>query len=643
MVAAISGTPSQNNPKPAPTHPHHHNPSRRPLLPSEKDNGVAPLPRKPKAREITSRYLYSSSSSSSSSSNSAATATNTTSRRFPSPLVSRGSSLQEPSIPKRAQSVERRRPVTPRPATPQPDSRHGNAGAEMSSAAKVLWTSTRSLSVSFQGESFSLPVSKVKAAPPQTPNLTRKQTPERRTTPGRARADGGGGRDHQAENSKPIDQQRWPARARQSNPLTRSLDCTGEKTMPGGRLSCSAVRALQQSMIDEPRRASIDHRFFPDLGNMEAVKNAQVGRDADSDNGSHHAPCDVTTSDTESVSSGSNSGVQELGGAPRGRATPRGISVPARFWQETNSRLRRLQDPSSSLVTNGLRTPAPSKIIPVKKAVLESPSSSPRTVGSNRALSSPLKGPLRHPSPSKLMVSSAFSPSRGLPSPVRTRNSSMGAVINQPTNAPSILSFVADVRRGKMGENRIEDAHALRLLYNRHLQWRIVNARADAAMSTQRVTAEKNLYNAWLTTSELRGSVTIKRGQLQLLRQKLKLNTILRGQMSYLDEWSHLDTDHSSSLSEAIEALKASTLRLPVTGGARADIQKVKDAVGSAVDVMQFMGSSICSLSSKLEGMNSLVVELASVAAQERALLDQCKNLLSTVSAMQVIEIDHLF
>ncbi|KAJ4886140.1 Uncharacterized protein Rs2_25888 [Raphanus sativus] len=59
-------------------------------------------------------------------------------------------------LPKRSQSVDRRRP-SPSPAT------------EMSAATKMLITSTRSLSVSFQGEAFSLPSSKKKeatAAPP---------------------------------------------------------------------------------------------------------------------------------------------------------------------------------------------------------------------------------------------------------------------------------------------------------------------------------------------------------------------------------------------------------------------------------------------------------------------------------------------
>ena len=40
-------------------------------------------------------------------------------------------------------------------------------------------------------------------------------------------------------------------------------------------------------------------------------------------------------------------------------------------------------------------------------------------------------------------------------------------------------------------------------------------------------------------------------------------------QMLYLDDWHLIDRDHSSSLPGIIEALEASTLRLPVGGGAR--------------------------------------------------------------------------
>ncbi|XP_031270613.1 QWRF motif-containing protein 9 [Pistacia vera] len=106
----------------------------------------------------------------------------------------------------------------------------------------------------------------------------------------------------------------------------------------------------------------------------------------------------------------------------------------------------------------------------------------------------------------------------------------------------------------------------------------------------------------------------------------------------YLEESSLMERDYSSSLLGAIEALRASTLRLPVVGGARADVQNVKDAISSAVDVMQAMASSICLLLSKAGEVNSLVAELAHVSAKEHVLLCHCKDLLSAIAAMQVKE-----
>lgn len=352
-------------------------------------------------------------------------------------------------------------------------------------------TSTRSLSVSFQGEAFSLPISKTKAA--TTPSLSgaRKATPERRrSTPVRGKPGDGG---DQVENSKPVDQHRWPARSRQPNagpnPLSRSLDYSVEKKQLNGVGSGMVARALQQSMIDDSRRTSFDGRFSLDLGNAELLKTAQQNPDANSVNESS-VPSDLTASDTDSASSGSTSGVQDCGGVAKGRTGPRGIVVSARFWQETNSRLRRLQDPGSPLSTSpGSRMGAPGKLGQSKKYSGDNPLSSPRT------MASPIRGANRPASPSKLWTSSSSSPSRGISSPSRVRNGVAGSLnASYPGSTPSILSFSVDIRRGKMGEDRIVDAHMLRLLYNRYMQWRFVNARADATFMVQRLSAEVRLF-----------------------------------------------------------------------------------------------------------------------------------------------------
>lgn len=43
---------------------------------------------------------------------------------------------------------------------------------------------------------------------------------------------------------------------------------------------------------------------------------------------------------------------------------------------------------------------------------------------------------------------------------------------------------------------------------------------------------QKDLWGAWITISELRHSVTVKRMKLLLLKQRLKLTSILKGQVS---------------------------------------------------------------------------------------------------------------
>ncbi|KAK7351597.1 hypothetical protein VNO77_11164 [Canavalia gladiata] len=281
------------------------------------------------------------------------------------------------------------------------------------------------------------------------------------------------------------------------------------------------------------------------------------------------------------------------------------------------------------------------KLVVPRKSVLDSSSvpvsSSPRGVLNSRGQVSFI----RPSSPNKRSTLASSTSSRGV-SPSRLRN---GPCNGLNSNEPSILSFSVDIRRGRIGENRIVDAHSLRILYNRLLQWRFLNARAYSQLSVQKPNAENCLHEAWASTSELRESVSTKRRELQLLKLQLKLISILREQMIYLEDWAILDPGYTRSLSEAIAALKASTLRLPVVDGAKAfslsllaNVLKMKDAVCSAVDVMRAMASSICFLSPKVGHVNSLVVEVANLSVKEDVWLDECKDLLSMVAAMQVRE-----
>lgn len=460
-----------------------------------------------------------------------------------------------------------------------------------------LWPSTmRSLSVSFQSDGISAPVSKKEkpntstfdrtlrptsnvAHKPAEPPTARKPTPERIRSP----LKGKNTADH-SENSKPvdglhsrlIDQHRWPSSIGgkvSSNTTNRSVD-----------LADKSIRTLNSSV---PRTAMSSLRRLSSLD--EASK-----------------PVQKSTSDIASNVSMVESGRIGNEVKPVNDNLPL-VLRPLKFVSASQS--DKIAPTTPSARSQSLPTPRSRLSSPSKTSLLSSPSPSARGI-----------------SPSRSRPSTPLSPSR-----IRSTNLS-----SQSNSSISVLSFIADFRKGKRSTTPIDDAHQLRLLYNRHFQWRFVNARAEDVLSVQTAAAERVLFNVWKATLSLWDSVIRKRINLHQLKLELKLNSILNDQIAYIDDWALLERDHVNALSGAIEDLEANTLRLPVTGRAKADMEHLKVAISSAVDVMQAMGSTICSLLSRVEGMNRLVFELAVVAAQEKAMLDECEALLASAAAMQV-------
>lgn len=379
-------------------------------------------------------------------------------------MLSKAAAITTPKSQQRAVSAERRRPAATTP----------------SSAERMLVKSMRSLSVSFQGESYSLPVSKVKPPPATvgTPGFSSKGTPERRktgVTPVRDRME------KDRENSRPSDQQqhRWPGRLRSesSGLLSRSLDYGTERVKWSG--SGYALKELSKSAVDENSRNKV--------GTELKIENNDVEVRAVSELESRPRLGGSLDSDVESVSSESTA----IGNAIQLRGGPRGVVVPARFWQDASNRVQKVLDPASPLSNIASnRTIGPSKLIFAKKFQNDSPVSSPREVCPSRGLS-PLRGGARAASPCKALTLSTGTLLRGIASPSRAR-SGIGSSINDNNtcSTPSMISFPIDLRRGKLGENRIADAHDLRILYNRLLQWRLANAKVENTLLVQKHAAE---------------------------------------------------------------------------------------------------------------------------------------------------------
>lgn len=406
---------------------------RPPFVPTQRNNGTTTRSR---TKEISSRYMSPNPSSSSCP------------KRCPSPKTTRPVITSSTSVPKRAISAERKRPSTPpspkSPATPVHD-----LSIDMHLASRKiigsrlpesLWPSRmRSLSVSFQSDTFSLPISKREkpvtnalsdrtlkpfsnVSHKETQPALQKSTPERKRSPlkGRQAVD-------QSENSKPVDslhsrlvdQHRWPSRtglkvsSNGSNTSTKTMDLN--------------TRTTKASTPPHPRRMSLP-------GNMR--KPLQKSFD-----GSGRVEFEAYSIDDNKlnipkiVSSGSSESVTSMTPAVR----------------------------SQSLPCSGSRPQSPNKLSSLSASVCRGASPS-RT----RALN---PGPARGISPSRIRPSS----------PTRQSNIS---------GSTSVLSFIADIKKGKKVANHIEDVHQLRLLYNGHLQWRYTNAQVDEALHTQQKTAE---------------------------------------------------------------------------------------------------------------------------------------------------------
>ncbi|KAK4742621.1 hypothetical protein SAY87_000622 [Trapa incisa] len=270
--------------------------------------------------------------------------------------------------------------------------------------------------MSFHGESLSHQVSKSKPVMTRSssPNTVRKGTPERRK-PALA-----------AVTPAAMDQHRW-------NAFSQSVDLTDERQKLGGSNAGSVVRSLQNSMIlDSPSslvgKLSISNSNSAVPRKPDDVKiksKLMIGSELTSESLSSHSETSYSQG-KKGAKEGHNGGSCSDGNIQVG---PRGIVVPARFMQETNNRLQRQQTESGS---------------PLKNIVLKSMVSTPKLIG-----------------PKKQGVDILLSSPKGV---LNTRGQSPARTSVRPASP-------IEIRKGKIGENGIVDAHAMRLLYNRLLQW----------------------------------------------------------------------------------------------------------------------------------------------------------------------------
>ncbi|KAL6553300.1 hypothetical protein OROGR_007142 [Orobanche gracilis] len=214
----------------------------------------------------------------------------------------------------------------------------------------------------------------------------------------------------------------------------------------------------------------------------------------------------------------------------------------------------------------------------------------------------------------------------------------IGGGISLPPHPSSYVRSGLDSNKGKKVANQQEDVHSLKMFNNRYLQWSFANAKAEASIYAQKQEAEKKFLLLGAKISGMRDNVKKKRNELAVLRGIQSLTTIVEAQMPYLDRWATLEKDYSTSLLEISYALLSSSARLPVSGNVRGDAGELGEALGSALKVVELIGSHIQRFIPNALEIDMSISELARIAGGEVALIEECGDLLSKTYVSQVKE-----
>ncbi|KAK6132207.1 hypothetical protein DH2020_034027 [Rehmannia glutinosa] len=141
-------------------------------------------------------------------------------------------------------------------------------------------------------------------------------------------------------------------------------------------------------------------------------------------------------------------------------------------------------------------------------------------------------------------------------------------------------------RQKKVSPLLEEEYHQFRVTYNRMLQWRFANARAEASMATVKRVAQKKMLNAWVRISVIRNLIVEKRILIQKLKHEMKLYQILKSEMRLLDEWWRIEPKNIAAVGRVVRKLSAISVCLPLVQNAEADTMSVYDAMSTAMEVM---------------------------------------------------------
>ncbi|CAN6323401.1 unnamed protein product [Urochloa humidicola] len=211
-------------------------------------------------------------------------------------------------------------------------------------------------------------------------------------------------------------------------------------------------------------------------------------------------------------------------------------------------------------------------------------------------------------------------------------------LLSSSSSLPASVSSSSSPRSSTGGGGGVEAGHRMRMAHCRLLQWRFANAEAEAARKRKQAGAELELLGAWASVSEMRGKVARKRVQLEKEKQRIKLNTVLAYQMKDLESWGQVETEHAAALASTVACTRAAVCRLPLTNGAKVSLPPLSTILQQSLELTLTTKAMTRSFGPMAQDEALVISDLVRVAREEKAMLQECLELLSQVSLLQVEE-----
>ncbi|KAJ6308341.1 hypothetical protein OIU76_018009 [Salix suchowensis] len=181
-------------------------------------------------------------------------------------------------------------------------------------------------------------------------------------------------------------------------------------------------------------------------------------------------------------------------------------------------------------------------------------------------------------------------------------------------------------KQKKVNPIQEEEYHRFRVLYNRLLQWRFVNARADSSMSYVKTVAEDKLFHVWLRIVNTRNIMIEKRIQIRKLKHEIKLCQIMNPQMKLLNEWGKLEGKNLEAVGRLTRKLTALSFKLPLEDDVKGDVESVSIAISNAAQVMDSIEGTINKFLSQVEKILFLVTELSTTMENQNERLEEMEK-----------------